>query len=262
MAESVLPKLVLLIANERTGTHAFRSAMINSGHIAAPGEICNAEAQQQEPVDFSFFDFRRDYNIRFPNFSLPTYLNQERLLDGYFDFFCNKFRGEQFVICDIKYSQIHNFNNSWWDIFSEPDIVRFAKLRNIRVIHLLRRKFYQTAFSEIYATETGLWRTQDPKEIIHKTIKVDSDVLTSKAQTILRRMELVSQWLTDARKITIDYETLASKNGLAVVNEVNAFLNLPAASKLFFDFVKTTPDYQNIISNYEEIAPLLSIESN
>jgi len=74
--------------------------------------------------------------------------------------------------------------------------------------------------------------------------------------------DLSNYWLMHSRNITIDYETLVSKNGLAVINEVNTFLNLHAASKVLFDFVKTTPDYGNIISNYEEIAPLLSIEMN
>lgn len=230
----------------------------NTKQVAAPGELCNANIDGKSGQ--SFFEFRAAYIAERPKLATPTPKHQSQLLSRYFDFLRDKFKRRKTIVCDIKYSHIHNFNSSWWDIYSPPFLIRYAAQENIPIIHLVRNKIYQTAFSDFYAGLTGVWRTQSADKIVIQQTEVNLTALKNKADRITKGIELVNQWLRKTRHIDVTYEQITGVDALATLNRVLRFLDLDEAHQLKTDFVKTTPPYEQIISNFAEVEEYLSID--
>ena len=83
----------LLVANERSGTHLFRSLIASSKLVMAPGELCNAGGGLASADDFSFFSYRYNATLDNNTFIYPNIESTRELLDGYFYMLHN--RGKQ-----------------------------------------------------------------------------------------------------------------------------------------------------------------------
>jgi len=251
--------MIFLLAAERSGTHFVRSLVQNTGFIFAPGEVCNANADASEHNPLSFFQFRADAVRKLPELALPTPSNQYELLDLYFNSLSDCAPKSQRFMCDIKYSHIHNFNNFWWDLFSVPFLLDFARRRSVSIVHLVRRKIFQTAVSELYASQSGVWRTEHAPDVVMNQIFVDLPALKRKARTLSFNINLMNEWLCGCRHIVVSYESL-SGDPIRAVNEILAFLGLGEVASVHSDYQKTTPSYNIAIKNYDEVEPFLNID--
>lgn len=184
------PGIVFLLANERSGTHLLRSMLQNTGQLAAPGEFCNANDKNKS--GHSFFEFRAACIAQHPELALPTAANQSQLLTLFFDALRARFPHGKKLVCDIKYSHVHNFNTFWWDLYSPPYLIQYALRANIPIVHLFRNKIYQTAFSDFYAGLTGVWRTNSTDQIVVQQAEVNLTALKNKADRIGKSIRLVN----------------------------------------------------------------------
>lgn len=255
-----LSDCAFLFATERSGTHLLRSMLENTNLMSAPGELCNANADVVEHNELSFFEFKAKAISASPELKLPTPANQNNLLMSYFQFVRQSVGKPTRTLFDIKYSHIHNFNHFWWDFYSAPFLIEFAKAESIPIIHLVRKKIYETSLSELYAQSTGVWHAVSPDERVSKRIFVDMAMLDSKADAIFRTINLFARWLEGSRHIIIEYESLVGPDSLAALNSVIEFLNLEQVSQSTANSVKTTPPYEEVIENYSEISSRLLIE--
>lgn len=248
--------IVLLLAQERSGTHMLRSILGRLGRIAAPGETCNAAADASGKNELSFFDFRRSYLTDRKNSPYPTYQHQTLLIKEYFQYILKRIANHEFVILDIKYSHVHNFNAGWWDFSSRPTLLAFAKDHSIEIIHLVRENVFQTAISDFYATQSGVWRAVTPQELKKVSITVDSHLLRRQMRHIERTIALFDEWLIGCKHLRITYEALCGPAPAEPLQKISEFLRLEEVIPFKPEFLKTTPPYEECIVNWDEIKNL------
>lgn len=254
-----MPEVSLLLAAHRSGTHFLRSLLSQVPSVVARGEVCNVEAEYVRTSPNSFLRFRASSCIAEQKFFYPTEENQTELLDKYLNFVQAANSRKRHIILDIKYTHVHNFNSLWWDTTVRPFLLRYAIKRGMRIIHLVRQKPYRTAISELYAQQSGIWRTDDPKNLPPLRIRIDREKLQERTLRIVKTIDLFSRWLEGCRRETISYESLVSEPD-SRLEKLRNFLDLkedvPARSR----YIKITPPYEQAVENFADIADLVDVD--
>ena len=248
--------LVILLAAERSGTHMFRSIMQRNGVAYAPGEVANAGVAVDEDQITNFFAFRQRFAEQFGGVFVPSTANTEKLLDAFFDLFSTQGgqRGRKFAICDIKYAHIVNFVGGWWDMLSPPFLFDWARRNNVPIIHLVRRAVAETCLSNMYAQKTGVWRTRRSDEVQTLTMSVDRAVLKKDMDRLTGVVDAIRNWSSACNPTEIYYEELLDTDSQSWA-DVRQLLDSPI-DKIVSDFVKTTPPYEEVVTNLEEVRDL------
>jgi LPS sulfotransferase NodH len=251
-------EIVFLFAAERSGTHLLRSMLAKANGVSAPGEICNASSNEIRTAKMSYLRFREEISIIDRDFFYPTAATQTRLLDRYLSFARDSNEGKQLIVLDVKYAHVHNFNAFWWDILSRPFLIDYAIANRLKVIHLVRDKPYQTVISDLYAQQTGVWRTKDPNEVPFVDITVKIPQLKARVRRLARVIGLFDQWLSGAKSIRITYEELTGnlEPCLATLSNFLGIDKIPAEP----GFLKTTPPYDKSIANYADLSHLIDVD--
>jgi hypothetical protein len=249
-------KLIILLAAERSGTHMFRSIMHRNGVAYAPGEVANAGVAVTEDQTTNFFAFRQQFAKQVGGVFVPSTENTEKLLDAFFDLFSAQARqkGKEFAICDIKYAHIVNFVGGWWDMLSPPFLFDWARRNNVQIIHLVRRSVAETCLSNIYAKKTGVWRTKSSDEVQTLKMSVGRAELLREMNRLTGVVTAVRNWASGCSCTEIYYEELLDADSQSWA-DVRKLLASPI-DKIVSDFVKTTPPYEEVLTNFEELRDL------
>ena len=252
----MVAEVAILLAAERSGTHLFRSIMSNVDGVSAPAEICNGAGESE----ISFFQFRQHECLRNPALFSPDPATQAKLLDDYLGTVRKTKSARRLILLDIKYSHVHNFNYYWWDFFNRPYLLDYAAGKKIKIIHLIRKKLARTAISAIYARESGVYRAEHPDETVRLRIAIGRKELEERILRLSRTIRLFEDWLAPGCEHTrISYENLTENSG-PMLRRLGKFLNIPGSIPVKPWFVKTTPPYEESISNYDEIKDLIDIK--
>lgn len=256
-----LPEICILLAAERSGTHYLRSMLEKIPSVVAPGEVCNTASGDIRTSSTSFLRFRANAAIADQKFFYPTLEIQTELVDNYLQYVRASHLNKRYVVLDIKYSHIHNFNSFWWDIVSPPFLLNYAIRKRLRVIHLLRYKPFRTVISGIYARKSGVWRTTNKQYIPSMKITIDRAKLESRTFQLIKTIGFYTEWLKNSRHATISYEKLVSETETTLA-ELRDFLGLTRDIPPGSEFVRTTPPYEQSIENFAEISDLVDIDLN
>jgi hypothetical protein len=227
--------------------------------VFAPGEICNARWDGIRTDVNSFLKFRADSSAADRTFCYPTSQTQTNLLDDYLSFIRLTHSHRRAVILDVKYSHVHNFNTFWWEPFSRPFLLEYAINRNIKIIHLVREKPYRTIISRMYAEQSGVWRTKNAEDVSSLKITIDRGTLQQMTRRLCDTIALFNSWVKGSQEIRLSYEPLAedTEEHLMLLQH---FLDLPTPIPADSDFIRTTPQYENVIENFSDIADLIDID--
>lgn len=250
------PQLVFLLAAERSGTHLFRSILQNNRAAYAPGEVANAAVPASEDQETNYFVFRQKYIDRHDGIFVPSIQNMEDLLNEYFNLMAQvaKSKNRDCCVCDIKYAHIVNFVGGWWDMLSPPFLFDWARRNNVPIVHLVRRAVAETCLSNIYAKKTGVWRTRKSDEVQTLQMSVDRDVLQKDMDRLTGVVEAIRSWTSGCDAAEIYYEELLDPDSQSWA-DVRRLLGAPI-DKIVSDFVKTTPPYEEVLTNFDEVRDL------
>jgi hypothetical protein len=248
--------IVLLLAQERSGTHLLRSILGAMPRIAAPGETCNAAADVAGENKLSFFEFRRAHLAEGGNSPYPTFHNQEYLVSKFFEYIADQHPDRDFVIADVKYAHVHNFNSFWWNFSDRPFLLQYAREHRMKIIHLVRENIFQTAISRLYAAQSGVWRASSVAELKSITITVEAESLKRQMNKIRKAISLFDDWLLGSDSVRITYEALSGPAPEVPLRAISVLFGLVEAIPFSPGFVKTTPPYEECIANWSEIREL------
>jgi len=251
--------VVLLLAAERSGTHLLRSMLAANGDIAAPGEVCNAASEDIRTALTSFLRFRERACLADPDYFYPTVPVQMRLLDAYFARVREVHGRKPLSVLDIKYAHIHNFNAFWWDAISSPLLIDYARQHEMKIVHLVRERPYQTVISDMYARQSGVWRTKSSSELSAMKIAIEPARLEARTRLLVETIGTFEHWLRGCAVSRITYEAL-TRDAPACLASLAEFLELSEPIPARSGFLKTTPPYRDAIENYGEIAHLIDVD--
>ena len=253
------PRLAILLAIERSGTHLLRSIVNANKAGFAIDEVANpSAAKAEEPLQF--FAFQKVYRAGFPDRLVPTTENMRHLLHCYFDNLemLVPAAAARPLVIDVKYGHVVNFAAGWWLPFLRPTLFDVAAARGALVIHLVRRKVFQTAISGAYANQTRLWKLKSETKRPAERITLSRDALIDHARTIREAVLLARRWTRAGPRIDMHYEELldpASPSWCAYAGASGQ-----PVTRIETPFVKAIPSYAEAIANHDEIADLLDID--
>jgi hypothetical protein len=252
-------KLAILVAAERSGTHFVRSVINQNRAGRAFGEVANASVEPEPSDTLNYFAFRRDYLMAHPTLFVPSVKNSEQLINAYLDH-CLDIGASVAppMILDIKYGHLMNFTSGWWDVLSRPLLFDIAKSRGIPIIHLVRRRVFETVISNMYASATGVWRASSAEELQIIQIDIDRDLLIKRARLLRQSINLCRTWIEGNHHAELHYEDLLSvpSPGWSLLGS----LTHSHVREIKSFFIKTTPAYETIITNFQDIADLLTLD--
>lgn len=253
------PETCLLLAADRSGTHFLRSMLRNVPGVLAPEEICNPAVGSIRTYPGSFLRFRAEVCMADADFFYPTYQIQVKLLDRYLDFLRSWRPNARHYLLDIKYSHVQGFNPCWWEIVNRPFLIDYALYHGIRIIHLVRQKPYRTTISELYAWQSRIWQTDDPKNLPSLRIRIDREKLRERTLRLVKTINLFSRWLEGCRCETISYESLVREPDSCLA-KLRDFLDLKEDIPARSPYIKITPPYEQAIENFADIADLVDVD--
>jgi hypothetical protein len=227
--------------------------------VKAPGEIANGASAAVRTEGTSFLKFRRDRWLAGPDGFFANWETQRRLLDDYFTGVRALFPGQQYVILDVKYAHVHNFNGYWWDPSTPPLLIDYARTNRIKIVHLVRAKVYGTVISTLYAHRSGVWRAKETAQLRPTRIEVKKDELMRRAREIAETVALFDRWFAQCDCLRLTYERLVADMG-GTLAAVKAFLEISSDIPAKPGYIKTTPPYPEAVTNFSEIADLVDLE--
>jgi hypothetical protein len=235
-----------------------RSLLNQVPGVKAPGEICNASTAHVRSQSTSFFRFREHACVENRDFFYPTRDLQATLLDQFIGSIRQTMPDSTLVVLDIKYTHVHNFNASWWDMSLRPFLLDYAGMRRMGIIHLVREKVYQTAISQIYTRKTGVWRASRPEDTRKLRIAIDRTELEDRVRRLVHNVRAFDRWLAGTKHVRLAYEDLASDPRRSL-HGLQDFLGLKNEIPKMSRYVKTTPPYEEAIANFAELRELVCV---
>jgi len=248
--------LAILLAAERSGTHFFRSIINENKSGCAYWEVVNSESQPEAGDPLNFFSFRKSLEAEGLDVSRPTVDVTRRIIDKYFDR-CIEFGNTNTapLIIDIKYGHLINFTNGWWDFHSPPLLFEIAREREIPFIHLRRKSLYKTALSDLYASQTNLWKVTESTDGVRPSVQISREALEQRKNRLGSMMSTVQYWLQENISYEVFYEDLNDPQSVSWT-KLSPLLAKDVTSTQS-EFKRVLGDYPSQIQNYAEISDLI-----
>lgn len=235
-----------------------RSLLETVPGVLAPAEICNANSSGIRSDPSSYLRFRAQACAANADYFYPVMGTQLQLLDEYMAYLGRTLPDATWIVLDVKYSHVHNFNGAWWDFVSPPFLLEYARKRTIPVIHLVRENVYQTGISNIYAQKSGVWSARHAEDVPRTVIKIPRRLLERRVARLVRTIHQFEEWLSEYRHLRINYESLVASPA-EVVMQIGAHLGFRGETLPTSAFVRTTPPYEEAVENFEELKHLVGI---
>ncbi len=248
---------VFLIAQQRSGTTAFRGLLRHSEFVDDFGEVFHPLSIDNEQ---NFFRFRLEYG-RLRPWDVPTRQAMSEMFADYIDHL-GSLAGKAFYVADVKYNSVHHLNADWQVPFGEPNLLKLLKSNEHHVIHLVRDDAFAMFFSERFAAATGRWhygrndRSTPPQE----QVRIDRDRFKRFQADLADARERIDSFLrTYPRSLTLHYETLF--DGLRLSDSahdaISRFLDVELESNLQSEVRRTPVDMESAIENIDEVRDLI-----
>jgi hypothetical protein len=224
-------RMLILVAKQRSGTHAMTRLLGSSPDVRNLGEVFFAFAKM---LPGTYFEYRQIMIRRMPRLAFPSIEHQAELWEGY----CAMLEAqhsEAHLLLDVKYNSWHHFNAIWQNPSDPPEMVRLVRKRGLPVLHLIRRNKFSQACSEHIALVRKVWDSsqnrasaaQGPIVIPPKLLQTQMN--KSKAETELFRQhfagyehyaELVYEDMFEHNRLSADAQrTVESLTGQAGLGE-------------------------------------------
>jgi hypothetical protein len=148
---------IFLLARQRSGTNALRSALETHPDIYCHNEVFNLadldSTDDPKLREINFFNFQAKYARSDPRLLLPS--NHENLFLDFLEYL-RCFTSKRYMLIDVKYNTTHFLTepNKW---MAAPYLFYLIKTHGLRVMNLTRRNYLRYAISTVKAEQTGVW---------------------------------------------------------------------------------------------------------
>lgn len=242
---------VFLIANQRSGTNAVRSALMQSHFFEDFGEVFNPDGSKYAGNFFHFL--RLDANLQL----LKPGLSTKRFLDYYS--YLNILADKPFGIIDAKYDSLHLFNPEAHPLLAAPALLALIEKVGGSVVHLTRNPL-QIYISHVFAVQTSVWHVRSDDSNRPRNVKMNIDIvdmihnidkLTKERAAIQNFLNLCSHVLT------IDYSDLFSRDGAPDLGTIWRFFDLSPQEFTPLINKSIRQPLKSLLENYEDVEAAL-----
>jgi hypothetical protein len=257
----------VLVGIQRSGTNLLREVLNTNPRVTLLGEVLLAD----HTLPTSWHYFVRSLGSR----SIPPWSESDAiaLMDDYFYFLEYEINGNFWynfdgrpkaaIGLDFKYNELKFISPVFRDLRQPPFLVDYFRLRNVRVLHLVRRNVVQLALSAVVANARQLWHNWENQDSGQYT--VNPDQLLHFVRWAVTEREAFRELAGSLEVLECAYEDL-----LEDISHVEEAGRLSSSSRLLSDlasFLGVTNDfylpsrlhkainrpYADVITNFEEI---------
>lgn len=193
--------IVVLVANQRTGSTALQSVLNKSDNIDVYGEVFHPMGKNTKCNFYQKFDHSK--------YDLPIKSNEDSLtmINDYLDF-CVDSSSKKYCLLDIKYDFWHTFNGPTSDRFGKPALLSELEKRGAYFIHLTRNNLFEQFLSGAFAAHSKKWHFRDGESINVKEFEINSSWCLARLNSMKLNRDLFSNYLPNKKTVHLEYENL------------------------------------------------------
>lgn len=255
---NTLPRLVFLIAAQRTGTNVFGRLLDDSGVFDHYGEVFDPNKIHGKFM--SFFHYLNSDDTARDLYCLPNEANIRELFDRWLrDFLSMGTR--PYALFDLKQNALHRFNALSQSPSEAPFLIRMAREKGIPIIRITRRNLFEQAVSWEVAVRSNTWHL--PKEYKPSNgdvrFSLEKDALLRSLYALRDDNLQICRFLHDYPvSVELDYEDMypdhihlnpSVLDRLAVMLEDTRIRDIPT----ILPFAKTVPRASDHIVNIQDV---------
>lgn len=254
----------ILLAMQRSGTHALGSILNKIEGIKYLGEIFHASYENfLHPDNFFYFflsNIKKHPEKYLYNFFSDNPEETEKILDEFFEYLKEK-HSSFFLISDIKYNSTHLFNGGWHFPTQYPKLILFLKEKKIPILHL-KRNLFRVYISELVAFKTKKWHITDiseKRDMEYIKLKINIKEAENFIKLRYKSLLLIEETLAGYNNLlNIKYAELFDEYGNVnrhVIKNIINFLGFSdeALTDIKPDYVKALTKPEEFIVNYDEV---------
>jgi hypothetical protein len=251
-------KIILLLANQRTGTGALGTILDQTPQYAYLGEVLHPNNVNTDEFNYWRFLNAEVKSCVFEDKQINCIPN----LEAYLSFIQSKTQGKT-PILDIKYDQTHIFNTPHHSPLTTPTLLLYFINQGYPIIHHKRDNLLKMFVSAKLAEMNNIWHASKNDNLQHNRIAIETKGLVQHLNYVKRIVSYFDSQLSGYIKtINTKYEDLfvSKENDLAVYNLCN---QLNVNKELFKGiepvWIKQTSDeLREVLINYDDVFECLS----
>jgi LPS sulfotransferase NodH len=262
----------LLLSTQRSGSHFLKSFIeARFPNVACTGEVLEQPFDKQHPVLPSNPEISRFWPWYIKEAAAKSISAAPDKRISAFEFYLTKLiwlAEPRDLVIDVKYSSIRTLSGYWDSDHGSCDFTTFIRMKEIPVLHLIRRNILKMIVSDKLARETGNWHLTpnkpdpvslpkirlEPKKVLR--LIIDSDRLTQDYQ------ERFSDYPHYEEVVYEDFvrEQKQSEPGNGLKTLTRFLGKTPHESNQSrIGFRKTTPnDPSEVVENWDEMVHFLT----
>jgi hypothetical protein len=248
--------VIVLLCHERSGSHYFKELISSHPSLEATAEVCNYAATQSH-YKLGYFRFRNSLFLQRPELMAPTLENMQEILDMYFSFI-RSCATKNFILLDLKYGHVPNFNGFWSASGWPPAFMGYLKSRDIPVVHLYRRNVFEAVASSLRANKTKVWNAAKKDTVGDISLRIDPKMMFFRLSGWAHEICAWRYYLRALRHCEVTYEDLCLPADLrnAHLNRIVSFLGQSTDWTPKSTLSKVSPDVATYVINYDELRTL------
>ncbi|MGA0533607.1 hypothetical protein [Hansschlegelia sp. KR7-227] len=244
-------KKLVLIASQRSGTHAFGSVLARNGYLNFDEVFHPNDAIQEPQKSAQFKTFLNSDGTK----AIEMLYEPETLTRRYFTHLDQFADGAPFYI-DVKYNSLYYLNHVFYDGFSAPRLIADFRAAGFSFIHVVRRNAFERHLSAVIASATKQWHFDankiDKSDVKSVRLEIDPGQCVFAVRQHMAAVQRVEGWLSQVpAKTTVYYEDMFADDHLvqAVVRQLRSTLGvtLEATETEYF---KPDRSISDVVTNY------------
>lgn len=247
--------IAVMIALQRSGTHALGSAIEQHPEITYAREVFHPEYAQSK---FGYYNFLPQAIRQDAALALPA--NAQKRYQKFIEFIESR-ADKPLTLLDVKYASLHHFNGDWHPLSRRPQLLDFFAKQRIPILHLCRKNLVRVVASSLVAEKTSIYRVKNAAEIPDEQIRVDTREFLAKLNFLEVEKNFMSQYLRGyPQLITLEYAELFDENGLnsQTARLIEKFFGVSYFESYVPTYVKQAQrPLDETIANYDELAVAL-----
>lgn len=251
VGEIVVSQQVLcVIAGQRAGTTALRSALGATGRFENFGEIFHTEDLNKPG---SYFGFCRDRSALVSDLCTGPQIKAH--CDAYMAHL-TQIAGEKHVLIDVKFNSWNVANPAWRYFDEEPQFLTYLKNMKSAFVFIRRLDLAAQIISESIARAADKWHNLSDEELSDAPINLNINKVRRQARLICDSEVRFRNFLKGYPKTAfLDYEALFDEDGISgrTKSELSNLIGEELAFGRSVAIRKNTVDKNSRVTNYDEI---------
>lgn len=256
------PKLLFVIARQRSGTNLLRNTLSIADGVTDIGEVAQ-DQNMSSPA--SFLAWIRRNRDEYPDYLLRKPSSVERVFKSYVNFLRENYADQKLLIIDIKLDQLGLFNSFQHYPLQRPKLFDLIRENNYAIIHLMRSNLVEAYLSNAVAARRNSWVVFQEENIPREKVTLNIKNIIPDLEERLEEMHKCRAWLASSgtTMLDVEYQNILNAEGQLsgeIIDWVHSNLDedivfpddmIPPTKKLVKSYAATVENFDDVVETLE-----------